>query len=69
MKRALARRYGKAFRKRKGYVAICQKTSASRWNCTVRWRYGQFVYKGTIKLTLRPDGRVASQFVLRKTIK
>ena len=66
---ALARRYGKAFRKREGYVAKCQKTSASRWNCTIRWRYGQFVYKGKIRLTLRPDGRVASQFLLRKTMK
>ena len=69
IKTALARRYGNAFRKRKGYVAKCQKTSASRWNCTVRWRYGQVIYNGTIRLTLRPDGRVASQSLVRKTIK
>ena len=36
VKQVLARRYGKAFRKRNGYVAICQKTSLSRWNCSVR---------------------------------
>ena len=36
--------------------------------CAVRWRYGQFVYKGKIKLALRSDGRIASKFVLRKTI-
>ena len=68
VKRALARRYGKAFRKRKGYTVTCLKTSPSRWNCSVRWRYGQFVYEGKIKLTLRSDGRVASKLVLRKTI-
>ena len=68
IKRALARRYGKAFRERKGYTATCLKTSASSWRCAVRWRYGQFVYKGKIKLALRSDGRIASKFVLRKTI-
>ena len=61
-------RYGKAFRERKGYTATCLKTSASSWRCAVRWRYGQFVYKGKIKLALRSDGRIASKFVLRKTI-
>ena len=68
VKTALALRYGNAFRQRKGYVAKCQKMSASRWSCPVRWRYGPFIYKGKIKLTLRSDGRVASQFVLRKTL-
>ena len=67
VKRALARHYGKAFRLRKGYTAACLKTSPSRWSCAVRWRYGQFSYKGKVKLTLRSDGRVASRFVLRKT--
>ena len=68
VKKVLARRYGKAFRKRKGYVAVCAKASASRWNCKVRWHYGQVLYKGSIKLTLRSDGRVASRALLRKTI-
>ena len=67
IKRALALRYGKVFRERKGYTATCLKPSASRWSCAVRWRYGQFAYKGKIKLTLRSDGRIASKFVLRKT--
>ena len=69
VKKVLARRYGKAFRKRKGYIALCSKTSASRWSCKVRWRYRQVLYKGTIKLTLRPDGRVATRTVLRKTFR
>ncbi|MET0512643.1 MAG: hypothetical protein ABW135_13285 [Thermoleophilaceae bacterium] len=68
VKKVLARRYGKAFRKRKGYVAVCAKASASRWNCKVRWHFGQVLYKGSIKLTLRSDGRVASRALLRKTI-
>ena len=69
LKRALAHRYAKAFRKRKGYTATCLKTSPSRWNCSVRWRYGQLIYEGKVKLTRRANGRVASQFLLRKTIK
>ena len=68
VKKVLARRYGKAFRKRNGYVAVCAKASASRWNCKVRWHYGQVLYKGSIKLTMRSDGRVASRALLRKTI-
>ena len=69
IKRTLARRYGKAFRERKGYIATCVKTSPSSWSCAVRWRHGQLVYKGKVKLTLRSDGRIASRFVLRKTIR
>ena len=67
VKRALARRYGKAFRLRKGYTTTCLKTNPSRWSCTARWRYGEFIYKGKIKLRLRSDGRIASRVVLRKT--
>ena len=69
IKRTLARRYGKAFRERKGYIATCVKTSPSSWSCAVRWRHGQLVYKGKVKLTLRSDGRIASRFLLRKTIR
>ena len=50
-----------------GYVAKCQKRSPSRWNCSVRWRHGPFIYKGKIKLTMRSDGLIASRSVLRKT--
>jgi hypothetical protein len=69
VKRALARRYGKAFRLRKGYTTTCLKTNPSSWSCTVRWRYGEYIYKGKIKLRLRSDGRIASRVVLRKTFK
>ena len=69
IKRTLARRYGKAFRERKGYIATCVKTSPSSWSCAVRWRHGQLIYKGKVKLTLRSDGRIASRFLLRKTIR
>ncbi len=52
---------------RRGYTVTFQKLNPSSWRCAVRWRYGQFDYKGKVKLTLRSDGRVASRIVLRKT--
>ena len=68
-KKALARRYGRAFRLRRDYTANCEKISATRWSCAVRWRYGSFVYKGKINLALRHDGRIATRIVLRRTIR
>ena len=67
--KALASRYGKTFLKRTAYTAECLRTSASRWDCSVRWSYGRLVYKGKIKLMLRSDGRIVSRASLRKVIK
>ena len=65
-KKALAELSPKAFRKRESYTAACRKTSASRWSCAVRWRYGRFVYRGRIKVVLRSDGSIATRVALRR---
>ena len=66
---ALARRYGRAFRARKGYSIYFLKLSPSSWRCTVRWRYGRFIYKGKVTVARRPDGRIASRTVVRKLVR
>jgi hypothetical protein len=68
-KTTLTRRYGRAFRKRRAYRANCSRVSATRWTCTVRWRFGPFVYKGRVRLRLRFDGDIASQLVIRRITK
>ena len=67
VKKALADRYGKAFSAREDYSAACVKKSSSRWSCAVEWDYGQFVYKGKVKLTKHSDGRIVTRFSLRRT--
>ena len=67
VKRALANRYGKAFSEREDYTAACVKKSSSRWSCAVQWDYGQFVYKGKVRLTMRSDGRLVTRLSLRRT--
>ncbi len=67
LKKALAHRYGKAFSAREDYSAECVKKSSSRWSCAVQWDYGQFAYKGKVRLTMRADGRVVTRLSLRRT--
>lgn len=66
-KTALARRFGKAFRRRKGYTASCSETSDSRhWSCRVRWTYKHYVYKGKLRLTVRQSGLVSTRILIRR---
>ncbi|HWT22916.1 MAG TPA: hypothetical protein VN213_05365 [Solirubrobacteraceae bacterium] len=47
-RRALAARFGRAFRDRTRYRATCRASGPRRVFCRVRWRYGQWLYRGTV---------------------
>jgi hypothetical protein len=68
LNRALARRYGRVFRRRTAFTASCVKTSDSRWRCAVRWRYRDAIYKGKVTVRLRADGTIATRVALRKIV-
>jgi hypothetical protein len=65
-RRALAKRYGRAFKQRTRYRASCRAVTARRISCRVRWRYRTWRYAGTVAIRRTAAGDAAVVHVKRR---
>jgi hypothetical protein len=65
-RRALAKRYGRAFKQRTGYRLTCKPPGACRVSCRVRWRYRRWSYRGSVQIRRTPSGDTAVVHVNRR---